>query len=419
MPEEPGIYLFLDENRTVLYVGKAKNLKKRVSSYYDKNLSIGEKTSLLVSQAKKIKIIQVESEIESLLLEAHYIKKFTPKFNIRLTDGKSYPLIQITIHDEFPKVLVARRIENGKSLYFGPYPNSGKLKLVLKTIRKIFPFQSVRNHPKRICLYYHLGLCPCPPVYNSAMDKKMYRKNILYIKNILLGRIKQVLFLLEKDRNTYTKEEEFENAKIVQEKIDALFQITKKVRRPFEYEMHPNLTSDLRRSELNELASILQQNGVFVPLLHRIECYDISTIQGVGSSGSMVVFIDGEKDSSKYRRFRIRKEEGIGKPNDFAMLEEVLRRRIHHAEWQYPDLIVVDGGKGQISSAKKILNEQNLKIPFIGLAKRLETIITPDFKEINLPRSSSALKLLMRIRDEAHRFAITYHRKLRSSLTFG
>ncbi len=410
--------MFLDESKTVLYVGKAKNLKKRVSSYYDKSLHIGEKTRYLISQTKTVKIIQVESEIESLLLEAHFIKKYTPKYNVRLTDGKSYPLIQITMNDEFPKVLIARRIEKGKSLYYGPYPSSEKLKLVLKTIRKIFPFQSVRNHPKRICLYNHLSLCPCPALYNSEENKRIYRKNILYIKNILSGKIKKVISLLEAKRNRYANEEQFEKAHVIQEKINALLHITKKVRRPFEYEMHPNLTSDIRSEELDELISILQHNGIFIHTLHRIECYDVSTMQGIGSTGSMVVFTNGEKDPSCYRRFRIKEEKGIGKPNDYAMIEEIVERRIHHAEWQYPDLIIVDGGKGQISTVGKVLVKNGLKIPLIGLAKRMETIITSDFITVNLPKSSNALKLLMRIRDEAHRFAITYHRKLRASLTF-
>ena len=173
MPQDPGIYLFLDKKGRLLYVGKAKNLRKRVASYFA-HPKIGEKTKLLVSQIQKIKIVKVTSEIESLLLEANYIKKYTPPFNIRLTDGKAYPLIRITYKDTYPKVLVARRMEDKNALYFGPYPNAGAMHLVLKTIRRIFPFQNSFHYGNRPCLYYHLGLCPCPTVFNSPKTKKIF-----------------------------------------------------------------------------------------------------------------------------------------------------------------------------------------------------------------------------------------------------
>ncbi|MEK7559598.1 MAG: GIY-YIG nuclease family protein, partial [Patescibacteria group bacterium] len=167
MPSNPGIYLFLNEKSEVIYVGKAKNLKKRVSSYFINKKDLGEKTRLLVGKIQKIGVIKARSEIEALLLEASSIKKFNPVYNSKLTDGKAYPLIRITIKDNYPKVLISRRQDDEKSIYFGPYPNSGAMKMVLKIIRRIFPFQAVLNHPKRICLYYHLGLCPCPPVFDS------------------------------------------------------------------------------------------------------------------------------------------------------------------------------------------------------------------------------------------------------------
>lgn len=391
-------------------MGKAKNLKNRVSSYFLDNLIL-EKTKVLVSQIHKIKIIIVESELESLLLEAFYIKKWKPRYNRRLTDGKSYPLIRVTIKDTYPKVLVARRNEDKNSLYFGPYPSSKDVRMVLKLLRRIFPFQNVLHHPKRSCLYYHLQLCPCPEVFDSKILRKIYRRNIKHVIQFLEGKTKQVIKELEKERDTASKNEDFEEAEALQKQINAIVYITSPIHKPFEYELNPNLAIDLRTKELNDLKRHLKGVNIKVTELNRIECFDISNISGKFSVGSMVVFTNGEKDNSQYRRFRIRKTTGI--PNDFAAMQEVLQRRLKHPEWQSPDLIIVDGGKGQISATQKALKETNMNIPLVGLAKREEIIITSDFKEIKLPKDSEALHLIMRIRDEAHRFAITYHKKLR------
>lgn len=415
LSQRPGIYLFLGRNGDVLYVGKAKNLRKRVASYFANYVDLGDKTRSLVSQIKKIKVFTVTSEIEALLLEANYIKKFKPKYNIRLTDGKSYPLIRITIKDKYPKIVIARNRNDKSSIYFGPYPNSSALKLVLKLTRRIFPYQSVLNHTKKICLYYHLGLCPCPYVFDTKDLRKEYRKNIQHIISFLEGRTKKVVGDLEKEKNKLVKKEEFEKANVIQNKINAIHIITDPLyKKKVDNNINPNLEEDLRSSELSELKSILKKNNTQVLDLERIECFDISNILGTNATGSMVVFINGEKDGSKYRKFKIKT---IGSPNDFGMIEEVLRRRLSHKEWPMPDLLIVDGGKGQVSSALKVLAMKqfgNLTIPVIGLAKQFETIVTSDFKEISLPKESSALKLIMRIRDEAHRFAITYHKKLRS-----
>lgn len=483
----------------MLYVGKAKDLKVRVSSYFVNDSLLGEKTRLLVSQIKKIKITVVESELESLLLEAYYIKKYAPKYNVRMTDDKSYPLIKITMSDRYPKVLFARRADDPRSLYFGPYPNSGAVKTVLKIVRRVFPFQSVQNHPNRICLYNHLGLCPCPIVNNSRKLKKEYRRNIKNIIRILEGKSQKIMQELEREREKASKAERFEAAQKLQRKIQALSIITQPYHRPFEYDVNPNLRDDIRQQELKDLQDVLKQNGLDIDYPVRIECYDISNIQGTNATGSLVVLTHGEIDKSQYRKFKIRRDwekqgknvistsetrrdpKGIsplrqaqgrndkgGKPNDFAMMEEVLQRRIKHKEWAFPDLIIVDGGKGQVSSALKVLESHQVEIPLIGLAKREETIIVPvgihprhsgksqrsgdasrisqddrdpgqarmtkgdsiaslrslqndkveNFREISLSKDSPALHLIQRIRDEAHRFAIAYHRKLRSKTQF-
>ena len=378
---------------------------------------------MLVEQIQKIKITIVESELEALLLEAFYIKEHRPKYNVRLADDKSYVQIKINIKDLYPSVQLARREDSKNNLYFGPYPNSGAVKLVLKTIRKVFPFQSVPNHPKRVCLYNHIGLCPCPPVFDNSNLRKEYRKNIKGIINILEGKSPKIMKELVKKRDTLSKKENFEEALLMQKKINALSIITEPYHKPFEYHVNPNLREDLRTIELNQLMLALNTRDLKLKMLHRIECYDISNTQGVYATGSMVVFIEGEKESSEYRRFKIKKG---NTPNDFAMMEEVLTRRFKRNDWEQPDLIIVDGGKGQISSALKALSVNNVSIPLIGLAKRKETIIIPEsidlkfdignlkFAEVSLPRDSKALHLIMRIRNEAHRFAITYHRLLRS-----
>jgi len=409
LPSYSGVYLFLNKEGDILYVGKAKNLKKRVVSYFSSK-DLGEKTRMLVSLIYKIKYVEVSSEVEAFLLEEKLIKKYKPKYNIKLLDGKQYPSIKITIKDKYPKVLFIRKQDKADgSLYFGPYTSSLSLRSVLKMLRRIFPYQNVANHPNKLCLYYHLGLCPCPTVTKD----QNYRKTIKHIVDFLNGDTKKVIKDLERERDSFSKNENFEQAQSIQTKIDSINLITSNVYKPFEYELNPNLRSDVVQKELSELKDILNINGVGISNLDRIECYDISNTSGLNATGSMVVFTNGDKDSSSYRRFKIRKFYD-NKPNDFAMMKEVLERRLKHKEWLTPSLIIVDGGKGQISSAKKVLEKMQLSIPLVGLAKREETIITSDFKEILLPKTSKSLHMIMRLRDEAHRFAITYHRKLRA-----
>lgn len=398
----------MDEKNDIIYVGKAKNLHSRVSSYFVNTSSLHPKTAALVSQIKKIDVILVESEIESLLLEANYIKKYTPKYNIKLTDGKAYPLIRITGKSDSPAVLLARKMNDPRSIYFGPFPSSTSVKMVLRTIRRIFPYQSVLHHSKGKCLYFHLGLCPCLPAFPNPESRKMYKKTIKHIIDFLEGNTKKAIKDLEKERDLYSKQEKFEDASAIQKQIAAIHYVTHPIHKPFEYEINPNLREDLREAEMAELVRILRSNRVPIVTAQRIECYDISNTQGTNPVASMVVFTNGEKDASQYRKFKM-KTKG---PNDFAMMQEVISRRLRHDEWPRPDLLIVDGGKGQISSAYEILAGTN--IPLVGLAKREETIITPENIEILLPRRSGALQLVQRIRDEAHRFAITYHRKLRS-----
>lgn len=439
--------MFFDENGKILYVGKAKDLKSRVSSYFTHTLDLEPKTQQLVSQIEKIKITIVESELESLLLEAFYIKKFTPKYNIRLVDNKTYPLIKITTGDLYPAIVMTRKLNDKTSVYFGPYPSSSTIKLVLRTIRRAFPFMSTTNHPKRLCLYNHLALCPCLPANDTPENRRLYKKTLRQIIRIFEGESANVITEMEKERDKASKEENFEEAALLQKRIHAMKFITNPFHRPGEYDINPNLREDTRNSELQDLKQILNHAGYAIEKLDKIECYDISHIQGTHTTASLVVFVNGEKESSLYRRFKIRLEKT---PDDFASMQEVLKRRFTHLEWEYPDLIIVDGGKGQVSAALELFTSLGITIPLIGLAKREETIVVPlthtqivsnlsslrrqgsshvsenltdsrfhgndkdNFMEITIPHSTKALQLMMRIRDEAHRFAITYHRKLRS-----
>jgi len=460
LPTKAGVYVYSDKDGSILYVGKANDLKSRVSSYFVKSAQLGPRTKVMVSQIDKITITIVESELEALLLEAFYIKKYKPKYNAKLTDNKSYLQIRITVKDDYPKVLLARREEYADSLYFGPFPSSSAVKLVLKTIRRVFPFVSARNHPKRICLYHHLGLCPCPPMFDSPELRKTYRKNIKGIIRILEGESKDIMKELEKERDVFSKKEKYEQALEVQKRINAMSLITTPFHRPFEYAINPNLRTDIRQKELDGLMEALNAQGLNLQKLERIECYDISNIQGTNATGSMVVLTHGEIDKSQYRKFKIKRKWDTRKakdlPNDFAMMREVLIRRLGHEDWHFPDLIIVDGGKGQVASGLTALAESGVNIPLVGLAKREETIVVPvtesnhdeqsnlpyvrnykellqvrftgtkeernqqiivqedNFIEISLPKNSPSLHLVQRIRDEAHRFAITYHRKLRS-----
>ncbi|MDO8270010.1 MAG: excinuclease ABC subunit UvrC [Candidatus Levybacteria bacterium] len=413
LPSTPGVYLFKDEKGKILYVGKAKDLKKRVSSYFS-HKALDSKTLQLVSFVEDIATIRVGSEIEAFLLEASLIKKHKPFYNIKLIDDKSYPLIEIS-QSESPAILITRKKNNLNAHYFGPYSDTTALKVVLKLLRKIFPYQSVKNHPKRKCLYYHLGLCPCIPANPEKLIE--YRKNLKKIEKFLDGKKDEVIKKLEQERNAYVKLEEFEDAQSIQEKIDRIILITSDTYDPFYYMDKPDFYFQRIEKELESLKIILTPYYSELGSLNRIECYDISNISGKQATGSMVVFENGDKNTKEYRRFKIKSKDT---PDDFLMMQEMLTRRLDNDSWPLPNLLVVDGGKGQVGSALKALANNKKRIPVIGLAKREEIIVVPvktqngfDFLEIKLPHSTPGVNLLRRIRDEAHRFAITYHRLLR------
>jgi excinuclease ABC subunit C len=324
------------------------------------------------------------------------------------------------MHDIYPAVLQTRRIDDPKATFFGPFPNIGDVRRILKTVRRIFPYQSVRNHPKRICLYHHLGLCPCPQML-AKEELTKYRRTIRYVIQFLEGKKESVMRALEKEMKEAAKGEHFEEAELAKQQIDTIRLITSGVQRPWSYIENPKLVLDEAKEDLESLRNVLAPyfRGLTPKSLQRIECYDISNIGGKEATGSMVVATDGQIDKSQYRRFRIRFK---NTPDDTAMHKEMLTRRLKHPEWQFPDLIVIDGGVGQVHRATSVVEEKGLSIPVIGLAKRLEEIVFPGTQGetlerkrqiVRLPRDHRALKLLQLLRDEAHRFALAYHRNLR------
>lgn len=409
----------------VLYVGKAKSLRSRLASYFTSPEALGPKTRKLVSQVEKISFILAESEFDALLLEAKLIKKYQPYFNATAKDDKHFLYIKITSGEEFPKVTTSRREDESKAIYFGPFPSADTVRSVLRLLRRVFPYCSSLKIGKRPCFYSHIGLCrPCPAEVVKQKDpimkkrvRDIYRKNIKRIVSLLSGRSRQVLLQLEMEMEKSAKEEKFEDAAKIRDQFNKIkYIITPRVSIS-DYLENPNLLGERREEEEKELAAYLRGHGLNIKgNLKRIEAFDVSDIRGGLATGSLVVFESGEPKKSDYRRFRLRSKET---PDDVAKMGEVIRRRLKHQEWKLPDLIVVDGGKGQVRAALEALRLNKLDVPVIGLAKREEEIyipVEPGFRLLKLSPQSASLRLIQRLRDEAHRFARAYHLKLRESL---
>lgn len=403
LPQKPGIYKFFDINGNLLYVGKSISIKKRVSSYFT-NKNLGPKTNELVKNVYDIKYIKVFSEFEALLLESDLIRRHQPFYNIIARDDKSPIYIKIT-SSKVPIIEITRKPENAKGIFLkGPFPSAKTTKEILMLIRKIFPYCQHKN-PKKPCLFVHIGLCPYP--YESEKSKLNYRKDISKIKKLLTNKSNILIRNLQKEMNLYSKNLLFEEAQKIKNQIQKLEYLEKTYYPPKDFLASPNLVDDLQLSRLVDLQKVLG----LVKIPRRLECYDISNIQGKYATGSMVVFENGASAKDQYRRFKIK---FLKTPNDFEMLKEVLARRFKN-DWQAADLIIIDGGKGQLSSATAVAQKYNVKTPIISLAKRYEEIYTNQSSlPIKLSHTSPARQLVQAIRDEAHRFAITYHRLLRS-----
>ena len=554
LPARPGVYLLEDDAGKVLYVGKAVNLRARVRSYFHKSAGHNSKTHHMMAHVAGIDFIVTGSELEALILEMNLIKRHRPHYNVRLKDDKRYPYIKITWQDDFPKVLMTRRMRQDGARYFGPFSAAWAVHETLHTLRKVFPYltcdRTITGQDERACLYYHIGLCQAPCI--GVVNREEYRAMIQGLCLFLEGKTEQILADLRQEMQTAAEGLQFERAAAIRDKLLAIERVTER-QKVVSPELEDQDVIALARDEAqacvqvffirngkligheyfmlegaegveargvvtsfvkqfyDEAASIPPQIlvqdeideariieawlrdmrgdkvAIRVPqggqdqalvemaaenaaeTLHalsaqwrvdadrqvtaiaelqealsmdrppaRIECYDISNIQGTAATGSMVVFAKGAPRKSDYRRFKIRSVAGA---DDYAMMQEVLRRRFRRlvaqkqetkaepttkadgapavsasSAWTIaPDLVIVDGGKGQLSAALEVMQELGVDhIPVVGLAKRKEEIFKPGEPDpILLPRDSQALFLIQRVRDEAHRFALNYHRRLR------
>ncbi|MFH0936815.1 MAG: excinuclease ABC subunit UvrC [Candidatus Daviesbacteria bacterium] len=403
LSHQPGVYIFKNSSGRILYVGKAIDLYHRVASYFAKTPD-SPKTVALVENISTCQTIEVLSELEALILEANLIKKYLPPYNIKLTDDKEYLYIKIT-KEPFPKIATARKkdLRDAKD-YFGPFPSSKTVKDTLKKLRKIFPWcNGMKKESTRPCFYYHLGLCPGSCV--GKISKEEYNKIIRNFIKFMSGKKAELIEDLKYEMEKCAQNLEFEKAASLKKTISGLEYLTQ-ANNVQAYLENPNFLD-----EQNEIALFsLQKDLELKTLPERIECFDISNLQGQNQVGSLVVLTNGEVDKRWYRRFKIKLE---GKPNDIACMREVVKRRVKHSEWPKPDLILVDGGKGQVRGAWKEISQQGWKVPIFGLAKKMEWLYSPNKEVLKLPKSSPTLRLLQKIRDEAHRFALAYHKKLR------
>ena len=524
IPTDPGVYRYYDEKGEIIYVGKAKNLKRRVSSYFNKQQS--GKVKVLVSRIADIKFIVVDNEMEALLLENNMIKQYKPRYNIMLKDDKTYPWICVK-NERFPRVFLTRKKVNDGSIYFGPYPSVTVAKTFLEMLRKLYPIrncklilkeENIYNGHYRPCLEYHIGNCKAP--CDGSISEEEYREMILNVKKVIKGNIQEVLRDMKAKMMDHASRLEFEQAQVIKDKYDILenyhaksvvcsntifdievfsyedagnsfyvnymkivegaiiqshsFEIKRKLDESAEELLSMAVVEVRQMMESHNIKEIIvpidldiKLDGVRFTVPHRgekldilelsqrnakqyridteklrtlvdperhtkrilnqmkddlrlpelpevIECFDNSNFQGDYAVAAMTQFVNAKPNKSGYRHFNIKTVEG---PNDFASMEEIVYRRYKRLldEGQrLPDLIVVDGGKGQLSSAVKILQQLGLygKISIIGIAEKLEEIYFPgDSIPLYIDKRSETLKVIQHIRDEAHRFGITHHRK--------
>ncbi len=414
-PDSPGVYLMRDCRGKIIYIGKALSLKKRVRSYFQHCKNRDPKTGLLMVNVSDIEFITAKTEAQALILEAGLIKKNLPKYNVELRDDKSFPLIKIT-QEDFPAVMIVRPRKKGHAEYFGPYTSVGLLRQALKVIRRVFPYRTCKIGKKkkacqkevgraclpvgRACLDFHLGLCP--GVCIGKISAQEYQKNIQKIRLILEGRQTQLLDNLYKEMRLASSGKRFEDAAKIRDQIAAVSSL---------------YFAGKARGYL-EAAANLKESLKLTKAPQRIEAFDISNISGKEAVGSMVSFYKGKPDKNNYRRFKIKSVVGA---DDYKMLGEVVFRRYRRLKKEgkkIPDLIVIDGGKGQLSAVKKELDLLGVSSAVIAIAKENEEIFLPQKNEpLKLPFQSAGLQLIQRARDEAHRFALKYHHLLRKKKT--
>jgi excinuclease ABC subunit C len=431
LPKTPGVYFHEDAKGEIIYIGKAANLRNRVRQYFQKSRARDPKTDLLIAEIADTQWTELETEADALFLEAELVRRYLPRYNILLRDDKSQIYVRISYKSDYPTVTITRRPLDDGAEYFGPYSNPLAVRKALRYLRKAFPYAVSRPvNQKRTNLFYHLGLDPGLEEGHTSLVE--YRSNLRKLMQYLRGERVAIVREIERDMKKAAKAKDFEAAAILRNRMFALQALNRQ-----------SLFGDREVQEANrdqalvDLAALL---GLKKPP-RRMECFDISHMQGTDTVASMVVFINGLPDKPAYRKFKMR----LPGNDDFAHMYEVITRRSreeNRSKWGAPDLIIIDGGKGQLSAALRARDEAGLShIPMIGLAKREEEIIlhkansvldenadkvakmatensayvidSKDFLSIDLPAQSHIVKLLQRIRDESHRFAVSYHSTLK------
>lgn len=427
LPASPGVYFHKDKAGQIIYVGKAAVLKNRVRQYFQNSRGRDPKTEALVAEITDVDWMCTDSELEALFLEAEMIRRYLPRYNILLRDDKAMSYIRIDYDSDYPTVSITRRPLDDGARYFGPYSSALAARKALRLLRRVFPFATRRvNGQKRASLHYHLGLDPGLEEGKTSLEA--YRGNLRKLMAVIQGRRKTIERELERDMKRAAKASDFEAAARLRNQLFALRGLDRQV--IFSDKEFLDISKDHALTELVNLLSLDK-------FPRRIEGYDISHQQGSDVVASMVVFTNGVSDKAQYRKFKTR----LNRNDDFYNMRETLRRRLsekNRKAWGLPDLVLIDGGKGQLQAAIQARDEQGCQsIPFIGLAKREEQIVVQpaksniklnklslqaiggfatesrDFMLINLPHSSNLVKLLQRIRDESHRFAVSYHSTLK------
>jgi len=405
IPPSQGVYFHKDKNGEIIYIGKAASLKNRVKQYFQNTRDMDAKTRALVVEIADTDWVQTESEIDALFLEAEMVKRYMPRYNILLRDDKSLIFVRIDMKNQWPYVSFTRNPADDGADYFGPYYNSFAVKKALRYLRRIFPYftKNPRSNlgNNRPDLDVHLGLSPV------GMTSDEYKANLRRLISYIKGNRKKLIVDLEHDMKTAAKSHDFEMATIVRNKLRNLRELQQRIM--FGDKEFLDISKDHALKELTELLSLPK-----IPV--RIEGFDVSHMSGTNVVASMVVFTNGVSDRGQYRKFKTRNELN----DDYRNMNETITRRLSQKNlksWGKPDLVLIDGGKGQLDAALLARDKcEQENIPFIGLAKREEQIVVRSgngYKLINLSKSTHIIKLLQRIRDESHRFAVSYHTLLR------
>ena len=396
IPDRPGVYLFKDREGTILYVGKAVSLRKRVSSYFQPARPLTAKLMQLVSQVADLEWILAGSEAEALLYEQGLIREKQPKYNVLFRDDKSYPYLKVTAEEPFPRLFIGRGAAEAGIRAIGPFANPGLLRQAFDAVRGVIPFRTCRVLPKRACLDYHLGLCQAP--CEGRISPEQYQENLSRVFRLMEGKKEEVLEDLRAKMNQASSRHRYEEAAKIRDQIAGLVELAVRPQ-PF-----------VPERALSDLQGILQ-----LPRLpRRIIGFDVSNIFGKEPVGSMVTFVDGKPFKDGYRRFKIKTVDRI---DDFAMMREIVRRHLEAVkgnEEPAPDFLLIDGGRGHLNAALEVLKDLKMDLPAAGIAKEFEVLFLPGRSDpVVLPPESRARRLAQRVRDEAHRFAIGYHRLLR------